>query len=238
MTEKSWADNLAENYKYIKERFDEAVLKSGRKEGEVTLLAATKTVPPEIINAAIGLGVTHIGENRVQEFLSKEEQVRGDVHRHFIGHLQTNKVKYLIGKISLIHSVDSLHLAEEINRQAEKHGFVQDVLIEVNASGEAQKSGLDFYSAKEEVIKIASLCPFIRVVGLMSMLPLSTDQDYLASLCKSMRTLFDDLKDSGLPFKHLSMGTSGDYQIAIANGSNMIRLGKTIFGERNYGEIK
>ena len=215
-----------------------AQIENGNNLGEkIDLVGATKMQSAEIINEAISYGLKIVAENKVQEFREKNELLLG-CEQHFIGHLQTNKVKYLIGKISLIHSVDSLHLAEEINRQAEKHGFVQDVLIEVNASGEAQKSGLDFYSAKEEVIKIASLCPFIRVVGLMSMLPLSTDQDYLASLCKSMRTLFDDLKDSGLPFKHLSMGTSGDYQIAIANGSNMIRLGKTIFGERNYGEIK
>ena len=215
-----------------------AQIENGNNLGEkIDLVGATKMQSAEIINEAISYGLKIVAENKVQEFREKNELLLG-CEQHFIGHLQTNKVKYLIGKISLIHSVDSLHLAEEINRQAEKHGFVQDVLIEVNASGEAQKSGLDFYSAKEEVIRIASLCPFIRVVGLMSMLPLSTDQDYLASLCKSMRTLFDDLKDSGLPFKHLSMGTSGDYQIAIANGSNMIRLGKTIFGERNYGEIK
>ena len=215
-----------------------AQIENGNNLGEkIDLVGATKMQSAEIINETISYGLKIVAENKVQEFREKNELLLG-CEQHFIGHLQTNKVKYLIGKISLIHSVDSLHLAEEINRQAEKHGFVQDVLIEVNASGEAQKSGLDFYSAKEEVIKIASLCPFIRVVGLMSMLPLSTDQDYLASLCKSMRTLFDDLKDSGLPFKHLSMGTSGDYQIAIANGSNMIRLGKTIFGERNYGEIK
>ncbi len=204
---------------------------------KIDLVGATKMQSAEIINEAISYGLKIVAENKVQEFREKNELLI-DCEQHFIGHLQTNKVKYLIGKVSLIHSVDSLHLAEEINKQAEKRGLVQEVLIEINVGNEVQKSGLEFSSAKEEVQKIANLCPFIKVVGLMAMLPRSADKTYLAELCINMRELYDQLKTSGLQFKHLSVGTSGDYEIAIANGSNMIRLGRTIFGERNYGEIK
>ncbi|MBQ4098073.1 MAG: YggS family pyridoxal phosphate-dependent enzyme [Clostridia bacterium] len=213
-------------------------IQKGNNLGEkIDLVGATKMQSAEIINEAISYGLKIVAENKVQEFREKNKLLIG-CEQHFIGHLQTNKVKYLIGKVSLIHSVDSLHLAEEINKQAEKRNLVQEVLIEINVGNEVQKSGLEFSLAKEEVLKIAHLCPYIKVVGLMSMLPRSEDKNYLAELCKNMRELYDELKTCGLHFKHLSVGTSGDYEIAIANGSNMIRLGRTIFGERNYGEVK
>ncbi len=201
---------------------------------EIILIGATKTVPYEIINQAISLGLKVVAENKVQEFNQKNDFIKG-ASQHFIGHLQTNKVKYLVGKVDLIHSVDSLHLAEEIDKVAKKRNVIQNVLAEINIGGELSKSGFDLLNAKENVLKMASEYSNLRVKGLMAMLPHSEDERLLASLTKNMRSLFDELKKYGLPFTHLSIGMSGDYKIAIKNGSNMIRLGRTIFGERNYG---
>mgnify|MGYP003456533727 CR=1 FL=1 len=156
--------------------------------------------------------------------------------QHFIGHLQTNKVKYLVGNVLLIQSVDSIHLAEEINKQALKKQIVQDVLIEINVGGELSKSGFSFENAKNGIDEIRNTFSSIRVLGLMAMLPHTDNVDMLATLCNKMRNAYDLLKNKGLPFKYLSVGMSNDYKIAIKNGSNMIRLGRTIFGERNYGE--
>ena len=222
----------------LKSNLEKVFLKieNGNNLGEkITLVGATKTIAPEIINHAVELGLKVVAENRVQEFNLKHDLIL-NAEQHFIGHLQTNKVKYLVGKVSLIHSVDSLHLAEEINRQAIKKGVSQNVLVEINVGGELSKSGFDFDNAKENVLKIHKEFSNVNVVGLMAMLPRSEDKTLLASLCASMRSLYDQIKALGLPFTHLSVGMSGDYEIAIQNGSNMIRLGRTIFGERNYGD--
>jgi pyridoxal phosphate enzyme (YggS family) len=171
----------------------------------------------------------------VQEFNAKHGLIQG-AEEQFIGHLQTNKVKYLVGKVSLIQSVDSIHLAEEINRQALKKGVVQEILVEVNVGGELSKSGFNPDNAEDCTKFIKENLLGVKVVGLMAMLPRSEDKDYLASLTRKMRSLYDSLKDKGFEFKHLSVGMSGDYKIAIQNGSNMIRLGRTIFGERKKEE--
>ena len=171
MTEKSSISFLETNYNDIKSRFDAAVKKSGRKEGEVILLAATKTVAPEIINEAINLGITHIGENRVQEFLSKNDAITKNVTRHFIGHLQTNKVKDIVGKVSMIESVHSLKLAREIGKCSEKLGTITDVLIEINIGGEESKSGFspdEIDAAIDEMSAISG----IRIRGLMCIPPI------------------------------------------------------------------
>lgn len=202
---------------------------------KITLVGATKTVPINVINDAVKLGLTIVAENKVQEFREKFDHVTGATH-HFIGHLQTNKVKYLVGKVSLIQSVDSIKLAEEIDKVAAKINVIQNVLIEINVGGEQAKSGFSFESAKENVEFILNNFKNVKVVGLMSMLPKSNDEQYLESLCLKMRELFDKFKNDGFEFSHLSIGTSGDYKIAIKYGSNMIRLGRNIFGERNYGE--
>lgn len=202
---------------------------------EITLVGATKTISPEVINQAVELGLKVVAENKVQEFNQKHDLIL-NAEQHFIGHLQTNKVKYLVGKVSLIHSVDSLHLAEEINKQALKKGVIQNVLVEINVGGELSKSGFDFLNAKENVLKICDTFKSVKVVGLMAMLPRSEDKPFLESLCVKMRSLYDQIKALGIPFAYLSVGMSGDYEIAIQNGSNMIRLGRTIFGERNYGD--
>ena len=224
----------------LKENLDKVFneIKNGNNLGEpITLVGATKTIGADVINQAVEYGLRVVAENKVQEFREKTELIVG-AKQHFIGHLQTNKVKFLVGKVELIHSVDSLHLAEEIDRFAKNRAVRQNVLIEINVGGELSKSGLTFLNAKEEVQKIFALCPNICVKGLMTMLPNTDDQDYLSSLCKKMRELFDDLKSINADFNYLSMGMSNDYKLAINNGSNMIRLGRTLFGERNYGEKK
>ena len=214
----------------LKNVFEE--IKNGNHLGEpITLVGATKTVDLLTIQRAIDCGLKAVGENRVQEFREKAPFLHG-AEIHFIGHLQTNKVKYLIGYVSLIHSVDSLPLAEEISEQSEKKGLVTDVLAEINIGKEPTKSGFSAEQAEDAMDKISSL-PGIRAVGLMAMLPKSENSRYLSDLCLQMRAIYDTIKKDGFPVRHLSMGMSEDYRIAIRNGSNMIRLGRAIFGERS-----
>ncbi len=209
----------------------------GNNLGEkITLVGATKMVDVQTINTAIDLGLKVVAENKVQEFREKHLEIIG-AEQHFIGHLQTNKVKYLIGQVAIIQSVDSIKLAKEIDSQSKKKNLTQDVLIEVNVGGELSKSGFSFDDAFENIVNIAKDLSSIKVVGLMAMLPHSDDKEYLAKLCCEMRNLYEKLKDFGLPFKYLSMGMSNDYLVAIKNGSNMIRLGSEIFGKRNYNNI-
>ena len=214
----------------LKNVFEE--IKNGNHLGEpITLVGATKTVDLLTIQRAIDCGLKAVGENRVQEFREKAPFLHG-AEIHFIGHLQTNKVKYLIGNVSLIHSVDSLPLAEEISEQSEKKGLVTDVLAEINIGKEPTKSGFSAEQAEDAMDKISSL-PGIRAVGLMAMLPKSENSRYLSDLCLQMRAIYDTIKKEGFPVRHLSMGMSEDYRIAFRNGSNMIRLGRAIFGERS-----
>ena len=214
----------------LKNVFEE--IKNGNHLGEpITLVGATKTVDLLTIQRAIDCGLKAVGENRVQEFREKAPFLHG-AEIHFLGHLQTNKVKYLIGNVSLIHSVDSLPLAEEISEQSEKKGLVTDVLAEINIGKEPTKSGFFAEQAEDAMDKISSL-PGIRAVGLMAMLPKSENSRYLSDLCLQMRAIYDTIKKEGFPVRHLSMGMSEDYRIAIRNGSNMIRLGRAIFGERS-----
>ena len=207
----------------------------GNNLGEkITLVAATKMQSTETINAAIASGVEVVAENKVQEFREKTALL-SPCRQHFIGHLQTNKVKYIACKVELIHSVDSVRLAKEINDFAAKNNAVQDILIEINAGSEETKSGFSFEDAAAAVKEIAENLKNLRVKGLMAMLPETDDKEYLAELCDKMRALYDGLIKDGYPFTYLSMGMSGDYKTAIAHGSNMIRLGTALFGKRNYG---
>lgn len=209
-------------------------IKNGNNLGEkITLVAATKTVSADVINQAINYGVEIVAENKVQEFREKTDNIIG-AEQHFIGHLQTNKVKYLVGKVKLIHSVDNLKLAEEISRVAKNRGVIQDVLLEINVGGEASKSGCSPNEA-EKFAENATKLDNIRVLGLMAMLPKSDDEKFIARLCLQMREIYDTLLSKGYGFKYLSVGMSADYKIAIKNGSNTIRLGTQLFGQRNYG---
>lgn len=202
---------------------------------KVTLVGAIKTIDADTVNLAIKEGLKVVAENKAQEFRDKAEKIIGAEH-HFIGHLQSNKIKYVVGKVSLIHSVDSISLAEDIDAFAKKKGLTQNVLAEINIGGELSKSGFNPTNALDSVKELSKL-ENIKVVGLMAMLPKSDDEMLLASLVKQMRSLFDTLKAEGFPFYYLSVGMSADYRLAIQNGSNMIRVGSEIFGKRNY-EVK
>ncbi len=205
----------------------------GNNLGEkITLVGATKTIPVEIINQAIKLGLKVVAENKVQEFRQKTEFIEGGI-QHFIGHLQTNKVKYLVGKVELIQSVDSFHLAEEISKEAKKKNVIQNILCEINIGGELSKSGFTPSNAVENVLALSKL-DNVKVCGLMAMLPHVDDKTLLENLCLKMRSIYDNLVSLDLPLTTLSMGMSQDYLVAIKNGSNMIRLGSKIFGQRNY----
>ncbi len=200
---------------------------------KVTLVAAVKTQTPEDINRAICAGVTDIGDNHVQEFKEKYDLILGNPVRHFIGHLQTNKVKYLIGKVNLYHSLDRMELAEELSKRSERAGVISPVLVQINIGNEATKSGFDV-SQTQEVCKLINAKTCLQVKGLMAMLPESDDTELLYALAKRMRKEFEELKKTIPQAEHLSMGMSGDWRLCVECGSNMIRLGTAIFGLRKY----
>ncbi|PWM71407.1 MAG: YggS family pyridoxal phosphate-dependent enzyme [Bacillota bacterium] len=208
-------------------------LSQGNNFGEpVTLVGASKTVDADMINRALSAGLAVVAENKVQEFNEKFPLVLCDDYQ-FIGHLQKNKVKYLVGRASLIQSVDSAELAEEIDRVSEKKGVVTDILQQVNIGEEATKSGFSpqtCLDAADDLRKLKN----VRLKGLMAMLPPSSEEGLLADLCLQMREFYDILKKSDENIRHLSVGMSGDYKIAVKCGSNMVRLGSAIFGKRTY----
>jgi pyridoxal phosphate enzyme (YggS family) len=206
-------------------------IKQGNPYGEkVTLVGATKFVPVDVINRAISAGLKDVSENRAQEFKEKYPLVTQPVNYHFIGSLQKNKVKYLIGKCYLIHSVDSLALLDEISRQAVNKKVCQDVLLEVNLGVEEQKHGFDL-SELESALSYAQTVNGVKVLGLMAMLPESDNQEFLFDLAKKLRSVYDELKEK-YGFKYLSLGMSNDYALCVKAGSNMIRVGSKIFGKR------
>lgn len=206
-------------------------IKNGNPYGEkITLVGATKFVPVDVINGAISAGLNDIAENRAQEFKEKYPLVTKPVNYHFIGSLQKNKVKYLIGKCYLIHSVDSLGLLDEISRQAVNKEVCQDVLLEVNMGVEDQKHGFDL-SELESALSYAQTVNGVKVLGLMAMLPDSDNKEFLFDLAKKLRLVYDNLKEK-YGFKYLSLGMSNDYVLCVKAGSNMIRVGSKIFGKR------
>ena len=220
----------------IKQRVEniKAEIANGNPFGEkVWLVAATKTQTAEVINTAILAGVDAVAENKPQECRDKNDLLL-PCPRHFIGHLQTNKVKYLIGKIELYHSCDRDELAEEIARRSVNAGICSNVLIQVNIGNEETKSGYAYDTAKETFIRLSKtegLC----VKGFMAMLPAGEDEERLRALTRKMRGLYEWAKIQSDKVEYLSMGMSGDYALCIAEGSNVIRVGSTIFGARDYG---
>lgn len=225
-------DNVYENLKIINDNIKEAVSECGRDSDSVRLMAVTKTVAPEIVNHAVSLGIRLLGENRVQEFLSKQEIYDKSAEVHFIGHLQTNKVKYIIEPVTMIQSVDSLKLAEEINRLAAAHNKIMDVLCEVNIGGEDSKSGVSPSGLKQLLEQLAPM-ENIRVKGLMTIPPPSSSDIFLGK----MEELFNKIKDTeidGIEMNELSMGMTHDYQEAIKHGATIVRVGTGLFGARNY----
>lgn len=224
-------DKVIENYKNAMSRLETALEESGRNVKDVLVIGASKTMPLErILFVRDNTDVKIFGENRVQELL---EKYTPDVRWHFIGQLQTNKVKYIVDKVELIHSVDRISLLQEIDRQAKKHGKVQDILIEVNIGGEEKKGGV----APAEVIDFAKEVdkyPSVRLKGLMSVLP-NVEKDALNAFYLQLSKLYDTLKQTRLDnadIRYLSAGMSNDYDVAVKYGANIVRLGRAVFGER------
>ena len=200
------------------------------------LIAVTKTHPLEDILPLKALGVTDVGENRVQEIMEKLPGLAENFHIHQIGRLQSNKVKYIIEDVCLIHSLDRLPLAWEIDKQAQKHGVVMPVLIQVSPAGEEQKGGVAPEKVRELLDEVRRM-PGLSVRGLMAVMPASQDEAYLSGLFRDMRTLFDRLREEGMEgvrMEELSMGMSGDYLLAARHGATMVRIGSALFGARQY----
>ncbi|MGI6030701.1 MAG: YggS family pyridoxal phosphate-dependent enzyme [Eubacteriales bacterium] len=228
--------DVAESLAKVREKIVEAARSCGRDPQEVTLVAVTKTVPVERINQAIRCGVTDIGENRVQELLEKYDHLenRDQLRIHLIGRLQTNKVKYIADKVHLIHSVDSWKLLQEIEKQCAKVPRVMDVLLEVNLSGEEQKGGMDPRMVPEILEKCGQLS-HIRVRGMMTVPPLGDSLTKNSRYFCLLQQLFIDTqkkKYDNVDMSVLSMGMSNDFDVAIQNGSTMVRVGSAIFGKR------
>ena len=230
---------VAENLAQVQKNINESCNKINRDPNEVTLIAVSKTKPVEMLKEAYDAGARVFGENKVQEIVDKYDQMPSDVKWHMIGHLQRNKVKYIVDKVTLIHSVDSLRLAETISREAEKKGVTVPILIEVNIAGEETKFGL---SSKEEVIslteQIAAL-PNLSVKGLMTVAPPAKDPEENRPFFREIRQLSVDITNKNIDnvsMEILSMGMTNDYTVAIEEGATMVRVGTGIFGARDYSK--
>ena len=227
---------ICENLKEVEAKIEAACKRAGRDRSEVTLIAVSKTKPVEMLEEAYGIGIREFGENKVQEMMDKYEVMPKDIHWHMIGHLQRNKVKYLMGKAALIHSVDSLRLAEEISAQSVKHEVTTDILIEVNIAGEETKFGTD----REEAIALveaAAKLPNIHICGLMTIAPFVENSEDNRKYFQQIRQVSVDIKEKNIDngdMRILSMGMTGDYEVAIEEGATMVRVGTGIFGARNY----
>ena len=229
--------SIAENLALVQANIARAAEKAGRDPGDILLIGATKMNGADRVREAIEAGLPACGENRVQELLEKNEQgAYAGAHLHFIGSLQKNKVKYLVGLAELIHSVDSVELMKEIDKQAAKRGLVQDILLEVNTGGEESKSG--FAPEKlPEMLAAAAQFPALRVRGLMTIPPICQSPEENLPYFQLLRQLFIDngeKKYDNVRMDFMSMGMSGDYEAAIACGANMVRIGTAIFGHRVY----
>lgn len=228
---------VEKNISEVKKRISEAAKAAGRNENEVTLIAVSKTKPVEMIKEAYDTGIRDFGENKVQEIMEKYPLLPSDIRWHLIGHLQTNKVKYIIDKVCMIHSVDSLKLAEEISRQAVKHNVTVDILIEVNVAGEDTKFGVKPEDTIDLCRSISTL-PGIRIRGLMTVAPFTSDPEENRPVFCALRQLFVDIDGKNIDnvcMDCLSMGMSGDYTVAIEEGATFVRVGTSIFGRRDYG---
>lgn len=230
--------SIKENIAYIEGLKGEAAKKSGRNPEDVLLVAVTKLHDVEEINEAIDCGITDIGENKVQEILAKYDRVK-PVKWHLIGHLQTNKVKYIIDKVDMIHSVDSLHLAQEIDKRAAQNGKTMDILIQVNSAMEESKFGITTEETGQMIKDILDTCPNVRLRGLMCIAPFEDNPEDAKVYFEAVKQLYDEygkIDHPNLDFKYLSMGMSNDFEVAIEAGSNLIRVGTAIFGHRDYSK--
>ena len=229
---------IKENLDIINENIEQACKNVGRK-NDVILLGATKMNSADRINCAISHGLKYIGENKVQELLEKYDGInREEVTIHFIGHLQSNKVKYIIDKVDMIQSLDSLSLAKEINKQAQKHNLKMKVLVEINAGMEESKSGVS-PDRVEEFLREVSKFENIQVVGLMAIPPIMTDKYTQRKIFKEIYKIFIDISQKSIhniSMTYLSLGMSDDYSLAVEEGANLVRVGSALFGRRNYSK--
>ena len=227
---------IKDNLDIAKHNIEEACKRAGRDASEVTLIAVSKTKPVCMLQEAYDAGVREFGENKVQEIMDKYDKLPSDIHWHMIGHLQRNKVKYIIDKVEMIHSVDSLRLAETISSEAGKHGVTMKILIEVNVADEETKYGISLGEAADMVDKIMKL-PGIIVKGFMTVAPNSKNSEENRKFFRDLHKIAVDIKNKNIDNKGidvLSMGMTNDYEIAIEEGSTMVRIGTGIFGARNY----
>ena len=225
--------DFSKRLRAIHERIERAAERAGRPPTDVLLMGASKTVSVDLLRQFRSLGLQRFGENRVQEALPKLEALGPGVEWHFIGHLQRNKVKSVIGKFEIIHSLDSLALAKEINQNCEKRGKGQAVLLEVNVSGESSKEGIHFQEV-ENVVKGLNDFPLVEVRGLMTVPPYSSDPESSRPHFRVLSGLRNKLEQmSGRPLLELSMGMSNDFEVAIEEGATIIRIGTALFGERH-----
>ena len=228
---------VAQNVQKIAQDVREAALQAGRDPSEVQVMAVTKTVDPVLVNAAIGAGITLLGENKAQELCAKYDSYHKDgVQIHFIGHLQTNKVRQIVDKVSMVESVDSIKLAREIDRHCAAIGKVMDVLLEVNIGREENKTGI-FPELLPALLEEAGKLEHIRVRGLMTIPPVCETEEEVLQYFSQMRQLFIDIKQKkydNISMEILSMGMSADYLAAVRCGSNIVRICTAMFGQRNY----
>jgi pyridoxal phosphate enzyme (YggS family) len=225
---------IIDNLHIVEERIMKACLRAGRNRSDISLVAVSKTQPIAAIEEALKVGLIHFGENKAQELRDKNSIISSGIHWHFIGHLQTNKVKYVIDSAEYIHSVDSLKLAVEINKKAEAIGKVQKILFEIKTSSEESKFGIqnenDFFELINKVRELAN----IKAAGLMTMAPYTDDEKVIRESFKKLRLLREKAREKGYELTELSMGMTNDYEIAIEEGATMIRIGTALFGDRNY----
>ncbi len=225
--------NIKENIAAVRARIAAAAQRAGRNPEDITLVAVSKTVEPQRIIEAIDGGITHLGENRVQELVKKYDAIPGRIQWHLIGHLQTNKVKYIIDKVSLVHSVDSIELAKEIDRRANRRGTVVNILIQVNVAGEETKFGISPDQVEDMIEEIRSY-PGIKVKGLMTIAPFAENPEEIRYVFRELNKKYIDIKRKNIDnidMEYLSMGMSNDFEVAIEEGSNMVRIGTAIFGK-------
>ncbi len=227
---------LQENIKTIKSRIARACQKVGRDPADITLIAVTKTIDAEIVNKSIALGIAQIGENKPQEIVRKQPLIDSTVDWHMIGHLQSNKVKMIVDKVKLIHSVDRLSVINEIEKRAANLNKIVDILVQVNIGEESQKSGVDSAGVKALIEKIET-CRHIRVLGLMCIAPYFYDAEAVRPYFRQMKKIFDEIKMMSLQcgkIEILSMGMTNDFEVAIEEGATMIRVGTGLYGARTY----
>ena len=227
---------ITENLEQVRKNIDEACRMAGRDPKEVTLIAVSKTKPVSMLKEAYDAGARCFGENKVQEIMDKHPQLPEDIQWHMIGHLQRNKVKYIVDKVSMIHSVDSLRLAQTIEQEAAKHNVCVPVLLEVNVAQEESKFGLKMDKVLPLIETIADF-PHIEVQGLMTIAPYVENAEDNRDFFRQLKKLSVDIEAKNInnvSMSVLSMGMTGDYQVAVQEGATMVRVGTGIFGERNY----